>query len=74
VLETRVEWSSTASAPMASAALCRARGARRGSVLQIVRRGGDASMTSGRACVVEGVRRRGRLGSGQWRSTGGVQR
>jgi hypothetical protein len=58
VLETRVEQSSTASAPMASAAQCHARGAGRGSVLYTVRRGGEASTTGGCACVVEGVRRR----------------
>jgi hypothetical protein len=53
VLETRVELSSTV-----SAALCHARGVGRGSVLCTVRRGGEASTTGGRACVVEGVRRR----------------
>jgi hypothetical protein len=58
VLETRVERRSTASAPMASVALCRARGVGRGSVLYTVRCGGEASTTGGRACVVEGVRRR----------------
>jgi hypothetical protein len=56
VLETRVEQSSTASAPMVSVALCRARGAGRGSVLYTMRRGGEASTTGGRACITEAVR------------------